>query len=397
MEKKIELLAPAGDLERLKIALKYGADAVYVGGPLLNLRANAINFTLDELKEGISYAHNLNKKVYVTVNIILHNQELNDVDEYLKTLSEIGVDAIIISDPCIIEIAKKYNIEIHLSTQQSTLNYEAVSFWKSKGVCRVVLARECSKEDIIEIKNKVDIEIETFIHGAMCAGYSGRCVMSNVLTNRDANRGGCSQICRWDFKLLDENKKEITGDKPFTFCSKDLSMLKHIPEMIDMGITSFKIEGRMRSQYYIATVVSIYRKIIDNYYQNIEDGEYNKYEQILRNCANRDSIVQFYDGVYDSRCSYYNGRVEVSNQDFLGIVIDYDDINHLATIEERNYFKKGDIVEVFGPSHETYTIKINDIYDENDNIIDVVRHPKQIVKIKIDNKLYPDDMIRIKR
>lgn len=396
MTKKIELLAPAGDLERLKIALKYGADAVYVGGPLLNLRANAINFTLDELKEGINYAHNLNKKVYVTINIILHNQELNDVDEYLKDLSQIGVDAIIISDPCIIDIAKKYNIEIHLSTQQSTLNYEAVSFWKSRGVTRVVLARECSKEDIIEIINKVDIEIETFIHGAMCAGYSGRCVMSNVLTNRDANRGGCSQICRWDFNLLDENKKEIKGNKPFTFCSKDLSMLKHIPEMIDMGITSLKIEGRMRSQYYIATVVSIYRKIIDNYYQNIDDGEYNKYEHVLRNCANRDSIVQFFDGNYDSRCSYYNGRVEISNQDFLGIVLDYDDDTKLATVEERNYFKKGDVVEIFGPNF-TFDFTLNEIYDEDGKMIEIVRHPKQIVKIKVGHKLDKDDMIRIKK
>ena len=241
----------------------------------------------------------------------------------------------------------------------------------------------------------VCIEIETFIHGAMCAGYSGRCVMSNVLTNRDANRGGCSQICRWDFNLLDSNMNEIKGDKPFTFCSKDLSMLGVIPDMIDLGISSFKIEGRMRSVYYIATVVSIYRKIIDNYYQDINDYEYNNYEAILRRCANRDSVIQFYNGIYDSSCSYYNGRVEVSNQDFLGIVLDYDDDKKLATIEERNYFKKGDIVEVFGPNHN-YVIEINEIYDEDGNLIDVVRHPKQVVKIKVDCQLDSDDMIRIK-
>ena len=396
MKNRVELLAPAGDLERLKIALKYGADAVYVGGPLLNLRANAINFTMDELAEGINYAHSLGKKVYVTVNIILHNKELDNVDDYLKKLSEIGVDAIIISDPIIIEIAKKYNIEIHISTQQSTLNYEAVSFWKEQGVTRIVLARECSREDIKEIMNKVDIEIETFIHGAMCAGYSGRCVMSNVLTNRDANRGGCSQICRWDFELLNEDQEVIRGDKPFTFCSKDLSMLKNIPEMIDMGITSFKIEGRMRSSYYIATVVSVYRRIIDNYYNNINDSEYNRYEQILDNCANRDSIVQFYDSNYDSSCSYYNGRVEVSNQDFLGIVIGYDKDSRIATIEQRNFFKKGDVVEIFGPGH-IYTYKIDDIYDEDGNLIDVVRHPKQIVTLHIDDTIDIDYMIRIKK
>ena len=251
------------------------------------------------------------------------------------------------------------------------------------------------RDDIKLIKDKVDIEIETFIHGAMCAGYSGRCVMSNVLTNRDANRGGCSQICRWDFNLLDSNMNEIKGDKPFTFCSKDLSMLEVIPDMIELGISSFKIEGRMRSVYYIATVVSIYRKIIDNYYQDINDYEYNNYEAILRRCANRDSVIQFYNGIYDSSCSYYNGRVEVSNQDFLGIVLDYDDDKKLATIEERNYFKKGDIVEVFGPNHN-YVIEINEIYDEDGNLIDVVRHPKQVVKIKVDCQLDSDDMVRIK-
>ena len=396
MKKRAELLAPAGDLERLKIALKYGADAVYVGGPLLNLRANAINFTIDELRDGIKFAHNLGKKVYVTVNIILHNKELDDVDNYLKILSDIDVDAIIISDPSIIEIAKKYNIEIHLSTQQSTLNYEAVSFWKREGVTRIVLARECFREDIKKIIEKVDIEIETFIHGAMCAGYSGRCVMSNVLTNRDANRGGCSQICRWDFDLLDSDKNKIIGDKPFTFCSKDLSMIKYIPDMIDMGITSFKIEGRMRSAYYIATVVSVYRKIIDNYYNNIDDFEYNRYESILDNCANRDSIVQFYDGNYDSSCSYYNGRIEVSNQDFLGIVLDYDKDSHIATVEERNYFKRGDRVEIFGPNKIIDYI-IGDIYDEDGNLIDVVRHPKQVVTLHIDDTIEADFMIRIKK
>ena len=396
MIKKIELLAPAGDLERLKTALRYGADAVYIGGPLLNLRANAINFSMDELKEGIEYAHKLGKKVYVTVNILLYNKELQEVDNYLRELNKMKVDAIIISDPCIIEIARKYHLEIHLSTQQSTLNYEAVEFWKKQGVTRIVLARECTKEDIQLIKEKVDIEIETFIHGAMCAGYSGRCVMSNVLTNRDANRGGCSQICRWNFELLNEEQEPIKGEKPFTFCSKDLSMLKHISEMIELGIASFKIEGRMRSQYYIATVVSVYRKIIDSYCQNIKIIEYNKYEQILRNCANRDSIVQFYDGNYDCSCSYYNGREEVSNQDFLGIVLDYDVNTKLATVQQRNFFKRGDFVEAFGPDY-IYDFQINEIYDEDGNLIDVVRHPKQIVKVKVECQLYSEDMLRIKK
>jgi len=399
MRNKPEILAPAGNLERLKIALKYGADAVYIGGPLLNLRANAINFTLDEIKEATAFAHSLNKKVYVTVNIVLHNEELESVDEYLKSLEECNVDAIIVSDPVVIkEALTKTNLEVHLSTQTSTLNIEAARFWKDQGVTRIVLGRECSKEEIKEIIDNVDIEIETFIHGAMCAGYSGRCVMSNFLTNRDANRGGCSQICRWDFDLLNESKEEIKGDKAFTFCSKDLSLLKFLPDMIDIGITSFKIEGRMRSSYYIATIVSIYRKVIDEYWNNKESYTYNKeYERVLSNCANRDSVPQFFNCIYDSTCSYYNGRVEVSNQDFLGIVLDYDKENNIATIEQRNYFKVGDIVEIFGPNHDIITYTIDKIYDEDDNLIDIVRHPKQIVKIKINNILEKDDMIRIKK
>ena len=398
MINKVELLAPAGDLERLKIALKYGADAVYIGGPLLTMRANAVNFAMNEIKEGALFAHSLGKKIYVTVNIIPHNEDLNEITEYLKKLEECEIDAIIASDPAVInEALTKTNLEVHLSTQASTLNTEAVKFWKNQGISRVVLGRECTKEEIKEIIDNVDIEIETFIHGAMCAGYSGRCVMSNFLTNRDANRGGCSQICRWDFDLLNKDKEKLEGDKPFTFCSKDLSMLKYLPDMLDMGITSLKIEGRMRSAYYIATVVSIYRKVIDEYYQQKENYTYNKeYERVLRRCANRDSVPQFFNGIYDSSCSYYNGRIEVSNQDFLGIVLDYDEDKKLATIEQRNYFKKGDIVEIFGPNHNIITYEINKIYDEDDNIIEIVRHPRQVVKIEIDDYLEKDDMIRIK-
>ena len=397
--KRPELLAPAGDLERLKIALLYGADAVYVGGNLFSLRANAVNFTIDDLKEGVSFAHNLNKKVYVTVNIAFHNEESSKIVNYLEKLDKINVDAIIVSDPFIIELAHTYtSLEVHLSTQQSTLNYEAIKFFKSQGVTRIVLAREVSSDDIKIIHNNVDIELECFIHGAMCASYSGRCVLSNFLTARDSNRGGCSQICRWDFKLLDENLKNIQGEKDFTFCTKDLSLLEHIPDLINLDVDSFKIEGRMRSSYYIATVVNIYRKVIDDYLSDPINYHLNKdYEKVLRNCANRDSITQFFDGNYGVNCQYYNGRVEVSNQDFLGIVLDYDENKGLATIEQRNYFKKGDNVEIFGPNISTINFKICEIYDIENNIIDVVRHPKQIVKIKIGTKVYKNDMMRIKR
>lgn len=391
---KPELLAPAGDLERLKFALLYGADAVYIGGQLFGLRANAINFTMEELKEGVKFAHSLNKKVYVTVNIVLHNKEIKFLIDYLKQLDEIKVDAIIVSDLTVLDLAKKHtNLEVHISTQQSTLNYEAVEYLKDLGVTRVVLGREATKEDI-EVIKKVGLEVEIFIHGAMCASYSGRCVLSNYLTNRDANRGGCSQICRWDFDLLDENKNILKGDKNFTFCSKDLSLLKHINEICDMGVTSLKIEGRMRSIYYIATVVNIYRKAIDDYYS--KNYVYNSsYENILSRVANRDSIVQFFDGNYDKNCSYYNNRVEISNQDFLGVVLDYNENTKIATIEQRNYFRKGDIVEFFGPD-KINTYQVNEIYDEDNNLIEIVRHPKQIVYLKTDFKLNKNDLMRIK-
>ena len=389
-----ELLSPAGDLERLKYAILYGADAVYVGGNVLGLRANAINFTMEELKEGTKFVHDHGKKIYVTVNIVLHNKEIKLVKDYLKELDKIGVDAIIVSDPLIVDTAlKETNLEVHLSTQQSTLNVEACKYWVSKGVKRIVLGREVSKEEIKEIIDNVDVDIECFIHGAMCAGYSGRCVLSNYFTNRDANRGGCSQICRWDFDLLDENKNKIEAEKPFTFCTKDLSMLRYIGDMIDLGIKSFKIEGRMRSIYYLATVVSVYRKAIDDYLSG--KYEYNSYlENILNRVANRDSIPQFFDGNQSKNTNYYNGRIELSNQDFLGVVKDYSD--GYATIEERNYFEKGYVVEFFGPSIEPFEFKITEILDSDGNNIDVVRHPGEIVRIKVDKKLDANDIMRIK-
>ena len=394
----IELLAPAGDLERLKIAIKYGADAVYLGFKELSMRANATNFSYEDLKEGVLFAHKYNKKVYVTVNIIMHNSDLKLIDKIVKKLSDIGVDALIISDPAVFKYATTYKMEIHLSTQASTMNTKAALFFKEQGVTRIVLARECKRDDIKNIIDNTKMDIETFIHGAMCAGISGRCVMSNVLTNRDANRGGCSQVCRWDFELLDENKKELKGDKNFTFCSKDLSMIEYISDMIDIGIKSFKIEGRMRSIYYLATIVSVYRRVIDNICKQKNLVAYTKEDKkILDNCANRDSTVQFYNDIYDNTCSYYNGRVEISNQDFLGIVLDYNDNTNIATIQQRNYFKRGDIVEVLSPYKEVKSFKIEEIYDEDNNLIDVVPHPKQIVTIKTKIKLEKDDMIRIKR
>lgn len=394
---RVELLAPAGSLESLKWAILYGADAVYVGGPSFGLRANALNFSLEELEEGIRFAHQKNKKVYVTVNIVMHEKETKELETYLKALEQVKADAIIVSDPAIIAFAKKHtSLELHVSTQQSTLNYLGASFLKKIGASRIVLAREATKEDISDIMKHVPIEIETFIHGAMCASFSGRCVLSNYFTARDSNRGGCSQICRWDFDLLEDGEK-IEGEKPFTFCTKDLSMIEKIPEMIELGISSFKIEGRMRSIYYIATVVSAYRKVIDAYYEKRLTKELIQQEKkVLDRVANRESTVQFFDGYYGKDCQYYNGRFELSNQDFLGIVLEYDEKKNLAKIEQRNYFKVGDLVEFFGPNDFVNILKIEHIYDEEGKPLEIVNHPRQIVWIETDITLHKNDFMRKK-
>lgn len=396
---KIELLAPAGNLEKLKFAFMYGADACYIGGRNYSLRANATNFSLEEIKEACTYAHSINKKVYVTVNIVFHDEDTEGITEYLKKLSEYKVDAIIVSDPFIIDIINnnKIDLKIHISTQASTLNYETVMFWKSLGVERVVLARELSKNEIKEIIDKTGVEVETFVHGAMCSSYSGRCVLSNYFTNRDANRGGCAQICRWEFPLYDSKMNKIESDTMFTASSKDLMMASNIKEIIEIGITSLKVEGRMRSNYYVATVINTYRNIIDDYYNNkLTDDRLNHYIKILNRVANREATVQFWDKLPTVEEQYYLGRNEVSNQDFLGVVLDYDEETKIVTITERNYFKTGDVVEVFGPNIDTFTFTMPDIYDEDNNKVNIGRHPEEILRFKLDKKVYKNDIIRVK-
>ena len=399
MHKKVELLAPAGNLEKLKFAFLYGADACYIGGRNYSLRANAKNFSIEEIQEAVKYAHNLNKKVYVTVNIVFHNEDIKGIKEYLIALSEAKVDAIIVSDPLIIDIINDNNInlKVHISTQASTLNYEAVSFWKSQGVERVVLAREMSKNEIKEIIDKTGMEIETFVHGAMCSSYSGRCVLSNYFTQRDANRGGCAQICRWEFPLYDENNNKIESETKFTASSKDLMMLTKVKEMIEIAIVSLKVEGRMRSNYYVATVINTYRNLIDDYYENkLTKEKVEYYQKILDRVANREATVQFWDKLPTVNEQYYLGRNEVSNQDFLGIVKDYDETNGTVTITERNYFQTGDEVEIFGPNIKPFSFKMPDIYNEDGEKVNIGRHPEEILKFKLDKKVYPNDMIRIK-
>lgn len=399
MSKKIELLAPAGNLEKLKFAYLYGADACYIGGRDYSLRANAKNFSIEEIKEATLYAHKINKKVYVTVNIVFHNEDIKGIISYLKSLEEIQVDAIIVSDPLIIDIIHENNInlKIHISTQASTLNYEAVSYWKEEGVERVVLAREMSKQEIKEIIDKTGMDIETFVHGAMCSSYSGRCVLSNYFTKRDANRGGCAQICRWESTLFDKNNEEIKSETKFTASSKDLMMLTKVKEMIDIGIVSLKVEGRMRSNYYVATVINTYRSLIDDYYDNkLTEKKISYYQKILDRVANREATVQFWDKLPTVEEQYYLGRNEVSNQDFLGIVTDYNEEDKMVTITERNYFKAGDEVEIFGPNIETFSFIMPDIYNKDNIKVNVGRHPEEVLKFKLDKKVYPNDMIRIK-
>lgn len=391
----IELLSPAGDFERLKFALRYGADAVYIGGKNYSLRANAINFTNEEIKEATKFAHSLNKKVYVTVNIVLHDENIDGLKEYLLFLDSVNVDAIIVSDIYIMSLWKELHLkmELHVSTQASTLNKETALFYKELGASRVVLAREASEQDIKEIKDYTGLDLEAFIHGAMCTSISGRCIMSNYATNRDANRGGCAQVCRWNFAIDDENGNEL-GEN-YQMCPKDLNMAIYIKDMIDAGVNSFKIEGRMRSIYYIATVLSSYRKIIDDVINNrINDKTINYYLKVLNRCANRESNPQFFKGLPNYKDQYYNGNREVSNQDFLGVVLSND--NGLITLEQRNYFKKSTIVEFISPNFEETEYTIEDIYDEDMNLIEEANHAQMIVKFKTDIPLCKDDIMRLK-
>ena len=389
---RIELLAPSGNLERLKIALLYGADAVYIGGQDYSLRANAKNFSIDDIREAVSFAHNLHKRVYVTVNIVFHDSNLSGLKEYMLTLDEIGVDAFIVSDVIVMQLMKELNIkaELHVSTQASSLNYEAVNFYKELGATRVVLAREAHKSDILRIKEETGLELECFVHGAMCTSISGRCVLSNYATLRDSNRGGCAQVCRFVFDIEDSNQV-------FSMTPKDLNMVSVLEEMIKVGVNSFKVEGRMRSVYYIATVIYTYRRLIDRVLNHNIDSKYTDYSlKILNRCANRDSVEQFFNKLPSNKEQYFLGRDEESNKDFLGIVLDYNKDNNMVTLEQRNYFKVGDVVEFFGPNLEPTSFIIPDeLYDEKENLIDVARHPKMLVRFKCPITLGKDDMMRV--
>lgn len=388
--RKIELLSPAGDLERLKVTLLYGADAVYIGGEKYGLRANATNFSLEEIFEGCRFAHSLKKKVYLTLNIVFHNEDMLGVEEYISQVVEAGIDAFIVSDPFLISFIKKTypEVEVHLSTQNSTTNYETVNYFKSEGIDRVVLARELSKMEIEEIIQQSGVDIEVFIHGAMCTCFSGRCALSNYVTNRDANRGGCAQVCRFAF--------QTSEGKDFTMATKDINMAAYIGDLIEIGVTSLKVEGRMRSLYYLATVIGTYRQIIDCYYNHtLTQDKLTLFEQRLARVANRAVSSHYFLKEADATDQYYTGRNEASNQDYLGLITGYDTSNQSIILIERNYFASGDRVEIFTPSGATYLYTIEDIYDEQMNKLDVARHPDQVIKLRFPKELPAYSMIRL--
>ena len=397
--KKPELLAPAGNLEKLKTAIIYGADAVFVGGKEFSLRSQASNFTIEDIREAVAFAKGYGAHIHVTCNIILHQDNLNGIQDYLKTLDEIGVRAIIVADPYIMTIAKdlNLNLEVHVSTQLSTLNLKAIAFYANMGMDRVVLGRETSFQDLQVIMEKTPVDIEYFIHGAMCIHYSGRCMLSNYLSRRDANRGGCSQSCRWYYDLYDQGElvNKTEEDMPFSMSSKDMALVDHIGELIELGVDSFKIEGRMKSLHYIATVVSTYRKLIDTYCDAPDRFQQDqRYRQELEKAANRALCCGFFDGYTTKDDQLFHLRDEHPTQEFVIRVLDYNVEKKLAKIEQRNYFKIGDKVEFFSPYHENIVITVKKLYNEDMESIEVANHPMEILFLEIDYPVKENDMGR---
>jgi putative protease len=399
--KKPELLAPAGSLEKLKFALHYGADAVYIGGRRYGLRSNADNFSPDEMREAVRIADSYGAKVYVATNIFAHEEDLAGLADYLRQLEEAGIAAIITADPAVIRTAQRAapGLAIHLSTQQSTLNWLAVKFWKEEGLERVVLAREASLEDIRFIKERVDIEIETFVHGAMCSSYSGRCVLSNHFTGRDSNRGGCVQSCRWRYELREPTGQPAAPAESdaglFTLGSKDLGMIGHIPELAGAGIDSFKIEGRMRSLHYVATVVHAYRKAIDAFAADPDRYRLrDEWREELLKAANRPLTTGFYFREPGPGDHIYEADEEPAAVEFAGVVLDYDERAGEALIEQRSPFKPGQTVEFFGPSGVRFRMTVPGLSDESGRPLDAARHPLQKIRMKTDGRVEPMDLMR---
>lgn len=392
---KYELLAPAGDLEKLKVAIIYGADAVFIGGQKFSLRSRASNFTLADIKEGCEFAHKHNAKIHVTCNIVMHNIDTDGLIEYLKELEACGVDCIIASSLYILKMVKLHTkMEAHVSTQASTINQEAVKFFEEVNVDRVVLGREVSLEEMKIIKENSHIDLEAFIHGGMCVSYSGRCMLSNNMTNRDANRGGCAHSCRWCYDLIDDNQVKNPKGDYFAMSSKDLCAIKAIPLMMDMGMNSFKIEGRMKSLHYIATVVNTYRKLIDEYKLNHKIKDFKVYENQIAKAENRLTSTGFLFNKPTINEQLYDLNLTVPTKEFIGIVKGYDEKTKTLHIEQRNYFVPFSTIEVFTPS-KTFLLDIKEIYDKDGNILDAARHPKQDIYFKCDIPLEKYSLLRL--
>jgi putative protease len=405
---KPELLIPAGSLENLEVAVLYGADAVYIGGQQFGLRAKAKNFSIDQMKEGIEFAHKHNVKVYVTANIIAHNADIQNVYDYFEELKSVNPDALIIADPGILAIAKEVlpEMELHLSTQANNTNYGSVKFWHNVGVKRVVVARELSFKEIKEIsENTPDtLDIEAFVHGAMCISYSGRCLLSNYMAGRDANKGACTHPCRWQYHLVEETRPNeympvIENERgTYVYNSKDLCMLEYVKELIDAGVDSFKIEGRMKTQLYVATVTRTYRKALDDYFEDATKYKENipYYLDEIKKCTHRKFTTGFYHNRPNEEDQIYNSNTYIRSYTFVGKVLSYDAENEIVSIQQRNKFCVGDTVEFMDVKGDNYKVTIDEMWDEEGNSIESAPHPKQTIKFKVSKQFPKNTIVRLK-
>lgn len=401
---KPELLVPASSLEVLKVAVMYGADAVYIGGEMYGLRAKAKNFSMEDMAEGIRFAHEHGKRVFVTANITAHNRDLEGVRKYFRELHKIGPDALIISDPGVFTIAREVcpEIEVHISTQSNNVNYETYLFWQRLGAKRVVSARELSIKEIAEIRANIpdDLEIETFVHGAMCISYSGRCLLSNYFTGRDANLGACTHPCRWKYYIMEENRPgeflpvEENERGTYIFNSKDLCMIEHIPDLVQAGIDSFKIEGRMKTALYVATVARTYRKAIDDYLEDPKKYEANMpwYRDQISNCTYRQFTTGFYFGKPGDESQIYDSNTYIKEYTYLGIIGGIKD--GMYRIEQRNKFSVGETVEIMKPDGQNVEVTVEKIIDEDGQEQESAPHPKQVLYVALSGEASVYDILR---
>jgi len=405
--KKPEVLAPAGTLEKLKTAIHYGADAVYIGGNAYGLRSRAGNFTYEEMAEGVAFAREHQAKVYVAANMVTHETDAEGAGVFFRKLRDIGISAVIVSDPALIEIcaAEAPGLPIHLSTQSSATNAETLAFWQEEGLERVVLAREVSMDEIRQIRAKTDIEIEAFIHGAMCISYSGRCTLSNHMSHRDANRGGCSQSCRWKYDLFDlpfgEERQTLTSgdnaEEPFSMSAVDMSMIEHIPDLVENGVDSLKIEGRMKSIHYVSTVANVYRQAVDSYVADPEHY-YCRQEWIdeLWKVAQRELSTGFYYDIPTENDQLFGARRKIPVYKFIGEVLSYDADTQLAVIRQRNHFRVGDDIEFYGPGFTHFEQTVTEMWNEEGTAIEKAPNAMMIVKMPVAQPVKTGDMIRRK-